>query len=223
MKKRILVSLPATLLVLFGTGITFATADTEFSQIINTGNLSVDIMNASEQPVVNPSVPLATIATAATCNTTDSTGTLGTNSERIYIDNPGAADDGWSLAIAATNGPTAQWTSGSDEYDFNDPTDNGCDDGADADSISGQMTIDPSGAALTASCHNGCTNTGASMGSSEAFVQGTTNAIGLAVAGSSSDNVWRGYMTGVDVTQTIPAGQVPGNYTLDMTITATAS
>lgn len=203
-------------------GAVWAAPTPQFSQVINPGVLNVDILDNTQASVPNPSAALGALAVASACRPTGGSGTLGTNSQRIYVDNPGAADNGWSLAIAATGGPTAVWSDGSTTYDFNDPGSGGCSDGGDADSAVGQMTLDPSGT-LTLDCGGSCSTTGVSLGSTQSFSQGSVDAIGLITAAAGSDNVWRGYLTGVDVTQSIPAGQPSGTYTIDMTLTVTAS
>ena len=147
---------------------------------------------------------------------------MGVNSQRIYVDNPGAADNGWSLSIAATAGPTATWTSGGDSYDYNDPTSSGCGDGADADSRPGLLSVNPSTGAITPACDGICTNTGVGLGISGSYDEGTVDAIELMSAGAASDNIWRGYLTGASLTQSIPAGQAAGSYAINMTATVTA-
>ncbi len=184
-----------------------AAVDTEFSQTISAGTLSVDIKDGSEVSVVSPSVIMSPLNTSPTCQT--STGTLGTNTQRIYVENPDAADSGWVLSIAATGGASTMWTSGSDDYDFNSPSGTGCTDG--------QMTVDPSVASM--SLHGSSALTGVSMGSQAAFHQGTTDSIELVNAGSTSDDVWKGYLTGITISQKVPASIPAGTYTIDLTKT----
>ena len=52
-----------------------------------------------------------------------------------------------SLAGSAT---TAVWDSAGTDIDFNDAGGSGCTDGGDADSLGGQLTVDPSGGTLAA-------------------------------------------------------------------------
>lgn len=52
-----------------------------------------------------------------------------------------------SLAGSAT---TAVWDSAGTDIDFNDAGTSGCTDGGDADSLAGQLTVDPSGGTLAA-------------------------------------------------------------------------
>lgn len=212
---------------LFG-GIAFAASDSDFSQTINAGTLATDIKDASRVTVANPAVAMSSVGFSFNCQSggSASTGTFGTNTERVYVSNPDAADNGWALTIAATGGPTDTWDGGSPpEFDFNDAGTSGCtDDGttADADSLAGQMTIDPSVGTLTADCAT-CVTTNVSKGSSDAFDEGGPDDITLLNAASNSDDVWRGYLTGVSVKQTIPAEQPADTYTINLTLTATAS
>ncbi|HJP81669.1 MAG TPA: hypothetical protein VJ841_04705 [Candidatus Saccharimonadales bacterium] len=199
-----------------------ASPNIQLQQTINAGVLSVDVMDASQVSVASPSSVLTTLATSASCRPTGATGTLGTNSQRIYVDNPGAANNGWSLAIGATAGSTSVWNSGSSTYDFNDQTSSGCSDGADADTVAGKLSLDPSVSTITTDCSNGCTTANVTKGVASSFNEGTTDSIELANASAAANHVWRGYVTGVNETQSIPAGQTPGAYTLNMTLTATA-
>jgi len=156
---------------------------------------------------------------------TASTGTLGTNAQRLYAINPGASvPNGWDVTVAATGGATATWanTGNTKKFDFNDAGGSGCTDGADTDSYAGQMNIDPSSGTLTTDCGS-CTSTGITKGSSTAFVEGTTNSITLITAANTVSNPYRGYLTGIPVTQTIPAEQgVDSTYTINLTLTITA-
>jgi hypothetical protein len=150
-----------------------------------------------------------------------STGTLGTNTQRLYVDNPSATSAGWNLTIAAS-APTATWTSGGNSFDFNDNTSSGCTDGADTDAYGGQMSMDPSVGTINPDC-TGCNLTGLSVGSVSSFQEGVTNQITLMSASNTSSSVWRGYLTGVSVSQTVPAQQAGGNYTIPLTLTVVSN
>lgn len=203
----------------------YAAPSSDLSQQIGSGTLTTDIRDATRTPLANASFPMSPIGFAFTCMNagSSSTGTLGSNTQRIYIDNPDSADTGWVLTIAATNGPTALWSDlgATKTYDFNDPTSSGCNDGADADSVAGQLTIDPSIATLNTDCTS-CTNSNISLGSESSFVQGTTNSVTLLSAASASDDIGRWYLTGIGVKQTVPSEQAAGDYTINLTLTVTA-
>jgi hypothetical protein len=215
--------LATSLLVL--SPVVFAASTPTLTQTITAGVLSVDILDASRNPVASPAVAMTSKAFSFNCQSGAgaSTGTLGTNTERVYVMNPGGADNGWNLTLAATAGATTTWANGGATriIDFNDPTTSGCTDGADADTASGQMTVDPSVGTLTTDCST-CTATGVSKGSSAAFAQGVTDSLTVLSAAAGSDDVWRGYLTGASLSQVIPAETAPDSYTLNLTLTATA-
>jgi hypothetical protein len=205
----------------------FANNASDFTQTINAGTLATDIRDASRNAVASPSVAMGTKTFSFDCLSggSASTGTFGTNTERIYVDNPDAADNGWTLTLAATGGATTLWenTGATKTYDFNDSSGSGCTDGADADSKGGQMTVDPSVGTLTADCGT-CATTNITKGSSNAFVEGTTNNITLLTGAAGSDDVGRWYFTGVSMSQTIPAEQpADSTYDINLTLTVTAS
>jgi hypothetical protein len=212
--------------VLVSSGVAFAANTPTFNQTISAGALSTDVLNASRVSVASPSATLSAKTFNFDCQTggSASTGTLGTTSEREYVMNPGAANNGWTLTMAATSGATALWTSGGNTFDFNDAGTSGCTDTptTETDTKPGQLTVNPSAGTLTADCAT-CTVANISKGSSAAFVEGTTNSITLLNAALASDDNWRGYLYGSTLSQTIPAEQVAGAYTLSMTITVTAS
>ncbi len=184
----------------------------------NNGVLNVDIVDSSGDSVANPSLTMSALSFSFTHQT--STGTLGTSSEKIRITNT-TINPQWTLTIAPTEGSTAFWDGSAADYDFNDPSPNAS-DGPDADSLGGQMTIDPSGATITP--QPGCSTTGLSLGSSTAFNEGSVDSITLISAGSSAATNCYWDLTNVDVSQTIPPEQaVSSDYTLNMTLTITAS
>ncbi len=225
--KKIVISLSLTILLLISIlpVSSYGAGNSDLSQTITAGALSTDILDASRVSVASPSVAFGTKSFAFTCQSggTASTGTLGTASQRLYVSNPQGADNGWTLSVAATSGATSKWANSgvTQTYDFNDSGTSGCSDGADPDSIPGQMTINPSVAASNLDCLT-CSATGVSLGSSAAFIQGSVDAITLWNASAGSDNIWRGYLTGIGMSQTIPAEQTADSYTINLTLTATA-
>jgi hypothetical protein len=155
------------------------------------------------------------------CGSSD--GTIGTSSQQLYVQNPDAADGGWSLTIAAS-APTAVWESAGIDYDFNDPTSSGCADGAgDSDLLAGQMTINASVGTLSVGACSTCSVNNITKGSSSAFSEGVLNSITLLTASSSSDDIGDWTLQGVSVSQTIPGEQPSASdYTISLTITVTA-
>lgn len=199
----------------------FAASTSNFTQEITAGTLAVDITNSSYVTVGSPSVTMGSTAFSFACQT--ATGTFGTSSEQIYISNPDAADSGWTVTVAAA-ATTSVWDSAGTDFDFNDPTSSGCTDGADADSLGGQMTIDPSGATLSAGACSGCTTTNVSLGASDAFEEGTTDSITIVTGAAGSDDIGDWYVRDVDISQAIPAEQpAASDYNIDIVLSIQSS
>jgi hypothetical protein len=219
LSKTLVVIVVATLSL---TGVTYAADNADITQVINPGTLTAIIRDGSGAPVASPAYDMTDANFSFTCS--GSTGTLGSSSQRLYVDNPDAADNGWTLTLAATSGPTTLWqNAGSTQnFDFNDPTAAGCSDGADTDTRPGQLTVDPATGTLTADCGS-CNTTSITKGSEAAFSQGTTDSVTLLNAAAGSSDIGRWYLTNVPLEQTIPAEQAADEYNIDMTITATAS
>ena len=176
------------------------TADSRLTQEILGGVLSTDIRDADGEIVDSPSFAMSDVSVSGQQQT--STGVFGDDDNRIYSDNPGAADDGWTLAWGATT-PVDGWKREDNSYRYNGTP------------VQGQLTIDPSAATLNGSA------AGVTLGQQASFT-GTTP-LTLVTSDATSDTVWTGYLTGVGLSQTIPAGTPAGSYTLDMTQTITAN
>jgi len=180
-------------------------ADTTFNQVINEGTLSLDIVDGSGVTVSSPAVTFGAIAFSFDAQ--DSTGTLGTASEKIRVSNPTTTDT-WVVNIAASSGAGTLWTTGTYTYPF-DST--GGED-------TGRLTVNPATGTITP-IGSGCTNTSVSLQSSDFFLSGTTNSIDLFAAATGADLACRWDLTGVSLTQRVPAAQTPGSYSIDMTLT----
>jgi hypothetical protein len=213
------------LLIILPVVVYFAAPTTNVQLTVNAGTLTTDILDENRTPVSSPLVTLSAKNFSFDCYTsaTGPAGTLGSNTQRLYVINGSAANNGWSLTIGATGGATSLWSDGSNNLDFNDSAGGsaGCADGGDADTRGGQLNVDPSVSTLTSDC-NLCSNTGITKGSSSAFVQSVTDSITILNAAAGSDDVWRGYVTGVSMAQTLPGEQPAGTYTLNLTLTVTA-
>lgn len=183
------------------------TANSNLTQTINAGVLSTSVLNSSGGTVASPSFAM-TAGTVSTTSQQTLTGTFGDNNQRITVDNPGASASGFTLAIAATGGPTATWTDGSKTYPFNA-----------ASAALGQLTINATGSTYTSVTggSTGVTNTG-----SGTFSGGANTPITIINAGASSADVLNGYLTGVSLSQTVPAATPAGSYTLGLTQTIAA-
>jgi len=214
------------IVVVFSAATVFAANNTDLNQNINAGTLVTDIRDASRVTVASPAVAFSAATFSFDCLSGGSrpSGTFGTNTERIYVDNPDGADNGWNLTLAATGGATDDWNDGgSNVYDFNDPggAPAGCGDGGDTDSDIGQLSVDPSVGTLNTDCGS-CATSNITLGSSSAYDEGTTDSVTLLSAAAASDDIGRWYLTDVDMDQTIPAEQPATSYTLNMTLTVTA-
>lgn len=179
------------------------TTGTTLNQTINAGTLSIDIVDATGNVVASPSVTFGAIAFSFDAQ--DSTGTLGVAAEKIRVSNPTTTAT-WNLAMAATSGAGTPWSTGTYTYPFDSTG------GADT----GRLTVDPSVGTITA-VGSGCTTTNIYKGSSAYY--GTTNSIDLMGATSGADIACRWDLTGVSLTQRVPAAQPPGSYSLAMTLT----
>ncbi|MFA7628362.1 MAG: hypothetical protein WCY37_03065 [Candidatus Dojkabacteria bacterium] len=182
------------------------TTQTTLNQLINAGTLAIDIVDGTGTSVVSPSVAFG--AVTFSFDPQDATGTLGTASEKIRLSNP-TTTVAWNVSMAATGGPGTTWTTGTYTYPFDSTG------GADT----GRLTVNPTTGTITP-IGAGCTNTSVSLGASGFFLNATTNSIDIMAATTGADIGCRWDLTGVSLTQRIPAGQQAGSYTLGMTITA---
>lgn len=204
MRKQSLLAagLLAAVGVLTGVSSVYAATSTnsDLNQTVNAGALSTSILDSGGSPVGSPA--FAMTATTASTATQTSTGTFGDNNQRITVENPGASNSGWVLSLAGTG----TWTDGgSNTYPF---------DGASA--AAGQLTVDPNAGTLTPTFG---ASTGVSKGTSATFNNGTVDSIELLNAGASSDDVWSGYVTGIGLSQTVPAGTPAASYSVTLTQT----
>lgn len=191
------------------------------TQTITAGTLAVDIVDGSYVTVGSPAVAMGNVAFSFACQ--PSTGTLGTVTEQIYVVNPDAADNGWTVSIAGSS-PTALWDSAGTDYDFNDATGSGCTDGADADSFGGQLTVDPSVGTLDTGQCSACVTTNVTKGSSNAFVETTTNSITVLTGAAGSDDIGDWTLIGVALSQQIPAEQAAAaDYDINLTLSIIAN
>ena len=197
------------------------TVSSELQITVNDGTLAIDIMDAGDSSVGSPSVTMSAASFDFNCQAAGSTGTLGSASQVINAQNPDAADSGWSLSMAPS-ATTDVWDSAGTDIDFNDAS-GSCGDGGDADSLGGQLTVDPSGGTISDVTTDFCSTcsspgtTGLTAGSSTAYNEGTTDAVTLITAGSSSGDIGVWDMTGVSLSQSIPGAQpAASDYTLDL-------
>lgn len=186
---------------------------TQFPQITtNPGILSIDFVNSGGTVLNNPIVPLSLRNVSTSCQT--STGSLTSLSRRLRITN--SLTNNWSVSLEASGGTASSWMRGDllAQYDFNDP--NGCADGADSDSVGGQLTVNPGTDVLAQS---GCLVSGASPGSTAAFSEGSVDSVNLFSSNINSQIGCYYDFPGISLSQTIPASQPAGDYSINMTAT----
>jgi hypothetical protein len=194
-------------------------ATSAFTQTINPGTISVDIVDGSLIAVPAPSVAMESVTFGFTCQAAE--GVFGMETQQIYVKNPDAADAGWAVSLAAAD-PTASWVSAGLDMDFNDPTTSGCSDsGTDADAYRGQMTVDPSVGTLAVGACLSCVTTNVTKGSSAAFNEDTAaNSITILTGAAGSDDIGDWILTGVAISQTIPPEQpAASDYTISLVLT----
>lgn len=181
------------------------------------GSLSVDIVNAGGVTVVNPVVAFPGVVSGTQCRTV--TAMLGGATQKIKVSNTTSTAP-WTVSLAPSAGSGATWSSGGRQYDTNDPAAGGCSDGADSDTVGGQLTVKPMASTITP--QSGCVTTGITKGSDLAYAQGGVSTITLLSASSSAATNCSWDVTGVGLEQKIPAFQPAGEYSLPMTVTVTA-
>lgn len=192
----------------------YASLTPTFNQTINAGTLSANIYQSGDTtPVTAPTVAFSAVNYSFQCQT--STGTLGDSNDLLNVTNLASGINTWNIALAATNGSAATWTSGSNTYSYNNSA------GTPAGCTSGQMTVNPATGVVTLDCNSQCTanNSTVSLGSSVALSSTGTDSATL--LSDSAGTAWEGYVTGISISQTIPALTPSGSYTLPMTITLT--
>lgn len=206
---------------LSGATYVLASSTSNFTQTINAGTLAVDIVDGSYVTVGSPAMAMSAATFSFACQT--ATGSFGTASQQIYVTNPDAADNGWTVSLAA-QAVTNVWDSAGTDFDFNDPTGSGCTDGGDADSLGGQMTVNASGATLATGQCASCVTTNITKGSSAAFNQGTTDTITILTGAAASNDIGDWKLTGVSISQKVPAEQpAAGDYNINMVLSIAAS
>ncbi|MGH7234038.1 MAG: hypothetical protein ACREF7_01155 [Candidatus Saccharimonadales bacterium] len=189
----------------------FASSTPTLNQTINAGTLTTNIYQTDDQtPVVSPSVSFPAVNYGFACQTTSAT--LGDSSDKINVTNLANGINTWTLSIAATGGDSATWSDGSGHtYAYNSSVGSGC--------TNGQLTVNASVGSITDDCNSNCADTNVTKGASTTYVSGTTSSATL--MSDTTGTAWEGYLTGVNLSQKIPALSHSGSYTLGMTITVT--
>ena len=212
--KRILTAIVASSLMLLP-AVASASLTPSFSQTINAGSITADIYQSNDTtPVAAPTVAFSPVNYSFSCQT--STGTLGDSNDKLNVTNLASGVSNWNIAIAATAGPTATWSSGSSTYSYNNAA------GSPAGCTSGELTVNPSVATKTDDCNSSCTanDSTVSLGAST-VLNNATSTNSATLMSDTAGTPWEGYITGISLSQQIPALQASGAYTLPMTITLT--
>lgn len=172
------------------------------SSTIAKGTLGVDMVNGSGGSIGSPSIgfPSAVFSWGGQ----QRAATLGISSQKIRVANT-TGIPAWTMSMAASGGNASLWQSGSNNYDFN------------GSAAAGRLQVDASGSTITP--QSGCGTTGLVKGSASYFAQGSQDSINLLSAGSSADVNCYWDLTGVDLIQDIPPAQMPGNYSITMSLT----
>ncbi len=193
---------PSTQVVVASSTVTPATAVAiSGSTTLSTNTLNVDIVDSGGSSVSNPSITFP--AKNFTWDTQQSNATLGVSAQQIRVSNT-TLTPSWTLSIAATGGPTSLWTGSSYSYDYN------------GTAATGRLTVNGSTSTITPK--SGCSTTGLTQGTSTSFVQGSMDSVTLLSANASAGTNCYWDITGVSLTQDIPAGQQGDTYTINMTV-----
>jgi hypothetical protein len=165
--------------------------------------LGVDIVDSEGNPVATPSVNFS--SRNFSWSAQQSTGTIGVSSQKIRVSNTSATAT-WTLSISATGGSSSLWNGATYSYDYNGLA------------TAGRLQVNASVSTITP--QGGCSTTGISKGSATYFVQGTQDSINLVTAGGAAQTNCYWDITGIVLTQDIPASQQADNYSISMTLTA---
>lgn len=186
-------------------GIVFAANNATFQLTINPGSLGVDIVDDTYTTVGTPVVQFNAVSSSLDCAST--TGILGTSSEQIYITNPDASDNGYTVSLAATDSISGAWSDGTNTFAYNNEAGSGCD--------AGQLTISGgiiSDGKLASDSTTGIVTVGGAFTS-------TVSSVTLISAPAESADISEVVATGFSLTQQIPARTPASSYSLPMTLT----
>lgn len=226
MKKISLLLVVVAFLALGAINAVQAQKTVTFTTSIAQGTLIANIRNASGLNVSSPNLHLGDVINTSNCRYSGSSlkESLGDDSQRLFVDNPNAATNGWTLTLASENGNGSLWNGAEgNKFDFNDSGSSGlgCTD-SDSDGFGGELMVDVSSADINTHCIS-CSNNYVSRGSSTVESFANSPSITLMSATNQADTLGSWYMTDVDVIQTVPAGQEGDDYSIEFTLTATAS
>lgn len=185
----------------------------------------ITFQDANGTDIVSPLLHFPLRTASFICQDSSSGGKtfLSTERQKLAISVPDRASNGWDVSLAPTNGVAAGWTNSDNPtaLAINDPNQGGC---KSSDPLSGSfgglMKIDPSDLTADGVCSQGCIDatTSPTKGAATDFAQ-TQSA---SLFHSDQPHIgWEGTLTGVSLSQTIPAGTPSGDYSLPLTLTLT--
>ena len=187
-----------------GTSVDTYTAYPEFKT--PTGSLDIRFVNnTTNATIANPTIDFTpTVTQSSVARTTANLTEAATGTRHLEIKN--TLPTGWSVTLSATAGSNARWSSGTDDYAFNDTEANG------------RLSVLFDNTVITrTSGSTACAS--AAKGQNGVFT--ATNTVKIAsAAGGAAGCTYR--IADIGLQQTIPAYQKPGTYTLPMTLTAVA-
>ncbi len=182
-----------------------ASEDVILEQEVNEGDLFIYFVNELKEYVHTPSAIIFSFIETS-FEDQDSTAVLGTDEETIRIDNATTGEVVLSAALDVTTFvDDAKWTAAGDKSYL-----------AYGDGSSGGLEIDPIGSSVVT---EGCEVGVVSRGSASRFTPTTSESIDIFT--TTGGGYCRYDLTGVDLTQTIPAKTPAGNYSLGMVLTLT--
>lgn len=184
--------------------------------------LAVNIVDEDYNPIDEPEIDFTEVPYTHDCREVITQ--LATDEQRIYIRNFDAADWGWSVTISAEN-PTDVWSNGDYEFDFNDPTGDGCVDGDDPDTLAWSMEIYTDTPSLDSWLCPACSLDFVDHVSSWIFdEEWWVNSVTLIYATADSDNRGDWLLSDIMVRQTIPASQpAAGDYEIPLLLSIMAN
>ena len=193
--------------ITYGDGTPLEAGATQYPEVTTAdGVLTLGFVDSSGAPITQPTFGFNGVP-QTTMTTQTSTGTFSDSTHKLRVFNS-QATNGWSVSLAATGGNTAVWKRSDNlaQYAFN------------SNSGGGQLSVNPGAGSIASAC----STSGTSLGSSANFVQGSQDNITLFTASSGAAMGCNWDFTGASLTQTIPAAQAAGSYTIDMTATVVA-
>jgi len=163
--------------------------------------LSVAFVDGSGNAIASPAIAFSGVTAGAAA----ASGTFGSSSARVRVTNTRTLAP-WSMTIAATAGPSASWSNGTNTMSYDHP------------GSGSALTVDPTAGAI-APVNAPCTVNGIALGPAATFSQGTVDSITLLTAGAGADTQCAWDLTGAYLSQAIPSSQPAGAYSISMTIT----